>query len=337
MRDWKSFLKADPIPWLLEEDNPSVRYFVLTDILGLTHRDKRVAAAKKSIMEKGIVPKILAGQKDGGYWEEPGDFYVRTKYKGTVWQLITLAELGADGRDPRIRQACDFVLECSQDRTSGGFAYRGGRQSGGQHGAVIPCLTGNMVWSLIRLGRLSEAGVQRGIDWITTHARFDDGETRAPKCWPYDKREPCWGKHTCHSAAAKILKALAEIPDGERSSDVRGVLDEATEHFLRHHICKRSHDTTRAVKPKWEKFGFPTMWDGDALEVFGILARLGCRDPRMKDAADLIVSKQEGQGRWLLENTYNGKFRVNIEKRDRPSKWVTTLALRALQDWAGAG
>jgi hypothetical protein len=333
MRDWESVLKGDPVPWLLEEDNPSVRYFAMVDILGLGQKDKRVAAARKAIMMQGIVPKILAGQKEGGYWEEPEDFYIRTKYKGTVWQLLILAELGADGRDPRIRKACDFVLEFSQDRQSGGFAYLGSRGAGGYHSAVIPCLTGNMVWSLIRLGRLNDDRVQRGIDWITAHARFDDGESRAPKCWPYDKREPCWGKHTCHSAVAKFLKALAEIPAGERSAEVRRTIDGATDYFLSHHIYKRSHDLTRALKPKWLKLGFPTMWDGDALEVFEILARLDCRDPRMQAAADLIFSKQDAQGRWTLENTYNGKFRINIETKDRPSKWVTLLALRALKSW----
>ncbi len=333
MKDWISALRADAVPWLLEEDNPSVRYFALVDILGLSRKDKRVAAARKSTMERGIVSKILSGQKEGGYWEEPEDFYIRTKYRGTVWQLIILAELGADGRDPRIRKAGDFVLEYSQDRQSGGFAYRGTGGAGGYHSAVIPCLTGNMVWSLIRLGRLNDPGVRQGIDWITRFARFDDGENPAPQGWPYERWEQCWGKHTCHSAAAKFLKALAEIPEGERSADVRRTIAGATDYFLRHHIFKRSHDLTKALNPKWTMVGFPTMWDGDALEVFGTLARLGCRDPRMRAAADLIVSKQDAQGRWPLENTYNGKFRANIEKKGRPSKWVTLLAVRALKNW----
>jgi hypothetical protein len=31
--DWKSVLKAAPVDWLLETDNPSVRYFTLSQIL----------------------------------------------------------------------------------------------------------------------------------------------------------------------------------------------------------------------------------------------------------------------------------------------------------------
>lgn len=33
MNNFKSVLKADPINWLFEKDNPSVRYFTLRDIL----------------------------------------------------------------------------------------------------------------------------------------------------------------------------------------------------------------------------------------------------------------------------------------------------------------
>jgi hypothetical protein len=331
MSDWKSILKANPLPWLLEEDNPSVRYLTLVDLLGLPSRNQRVTAARKAIMEKGAVPKILSKQREGGYWEKREDFYIRTKYKGTVWQLIILAELAADARNHRIRSACDFVLENSQDRQSGGFAYLGGPSGGGYHSGVIPCLTGNMVWSLIRLGYLDDPRVGRGIEWITTYARFDDGIVRAPKGWPYEKRESCWGKHTCHSAAVKLIKALAEIPEGQRSSEVRQTIEAGAEYFLAHHVYKRSHDLSRVVKPKWAKFGFPTMWDGDGLEVFEILTRLGYRDPRMKEAAEFILSKQDAQGRWLLENTYNGRFQVDIEKKGKTSKWVTLTALKALK------
>jgi len=325
--------KADPIPWLLEEENPSVRYFTLIDLLAVPPTDRRVRAARKAVMEKGIVPRILAGQKKGGYWEKAEDFYQRTKYRGTVWQLIILASLGADGADPRVRRACEFVLRASQDRQSGGFSYVGTPRGGGQHGGVIPCLTGNMVWSLVRFGLLADPRVERGIEWLTTYARFDDADGAAPKGWPYDNRENCWGKHTCHSAAAKILKALAAIPGKKRTAAVRRTIEAAAEYFLKHHIHKRSRDLSKPVKPKWTKLEFPLMWDGNVLEVFGILAGLGYRDSRMRDAAELILSKRDEHGRWLLENTYNGKFRVDIEKKGKPSKWVTLQAIKALEDY----
>jgi len=145
INDWESFLKADPTHWLLEKDNPSVRYFTLTDILDMPPDSPDTTDVRREIMETGVVPRILAKQEDGGYWGVPEDFYIRSKYKGTVWQLIVLAELGADGSDERIHKACEFILENSQDRSSGGFSIQGTPKNGGNHSAVIPCLTGNMV------------------------------------------------------------------------------------------------------------------------------------------------------------------------------------------------
>ena len=124
MNDWKSVLKADQTDWLLERDNPSVRCFTLTDILELSERDPEVMKAKREIMKVGVVPRILSKQKNAGNWEAPENFYIRSKYKGTVWQLIILAELGADGKDERIRKACEFILENSQDLVSGGFSCK---------------------------------------------------------------------------------------------------------------------------------------------------------------------------------------------------------------------
>ena len=109
MSDWKSVLKADPTDWLLEKANPSVRYFALSQILDKPRSSSEVQEAKKEIMVDGVVPKILAKQNDGGYWEAPDKFYT-AKYKGTVWQLIIIAELGADGLDARVKKACEDEL-----------------------------------------------------------------------------------------------------------------------------------------------------------------------------------------------------------------------------------
>jgi hypothetical protein len=328
---WKSILKADPMDWLLEPDNPPVRYFTLIDILKRSENDPEVKEANEAIMSTEVVLKILSRQEDAGKWVVPEDFYIRSKYKGTVWQLIILAELGVDGKDERVRKACEFILANSQDRESGGFSYRRSETGGGWHEGVLPCLTGNMVWSLIRLGYLEDSRVQRGIDCIVKYQRFDDGSKEAPEGWPYDKREKCWGTHTCHMGVVKALKALAEIPIDKRSQDVESTVRNGAEYLLAHHIHKRSHDLKRVSKPEWLKFGFPLMWNTDVLEISGILTRLGYKDERMQEALDLVISKQDSQGRWKLESTFNGRLLVNIEQKGKPSKWITLNALRILE------
>jgi hypothetical protein len=333
--DWKSVLKADPVNWLLEEDNPSVRYFTLWQILGKPQNSSEVQAAKKEIMLTGVVPKILAKQHEDGFWEAPERFYT-AKYKGTVWQLIILSELGADGNDARVKKACEFILANSQDRKSGGFsAWLSVKVGGGRYSGVLPCLTGNIVCSLIRLGYLDDPRVKRGIEWIVKYQRFDDGEAYPPKIWPYEKATSCFGKHSCHMGVVKSLKALAEIPAERRSTTVVNTIERGVEYLLKHHIYKRSHDLSRVSKPGWLRFGFPLMYQTDVLEISGILTKLGCRDERMQEAVDLVLSKQDEQGRWKLESTFNGRFQTNIEQKGESSKWVTLNALRVLKRFYG--
>jgi hypothetical protein len=55
----------------------------------------------------------------------------------------------------------------------------------------------------------------------------------------------------------------------------------------------------------------------------------------MQEAIDIVVSKQDNEGRWILENTFNGRYQVNIEKKGEPSKWITLNALRTLKRFYG--
>jgi hypothetical protein len=334
MESWKSWLSADPTEWLLEKNNPSVRYFTLRDLLEKPSTDPEVKEVKQDIIKTGVVPAILAKQKKEGYWEEPERFYA-AKYKGTVWQLMILAELGVDENNDNVRKACEFILVSAQDFESGGFAYSSSTKTGGgRHSEVVPCLTGNMVWSLIRLGYLGDPRLQQGIKWITTYQRFDDGIIEVPRGWPYDRlKTGCLGRHTCHMGAVKTLKALAEIPEKKRSDAVKQTIEKGVEYLLLHHVYKSSHNLNRVPKPGWLKFGFPLMYQTDALEILRILTQLGYKDERMQEAIDVVISKQDDKGRWMLENTFNGRYQVNIEQKEKPSKWITLHALQVLKQW----
>ena len=108
---WMGRIQADPLPWLLEPDpaNPGVRYFALRDLLDRAADEPEVVAAQAAIMATGPVPAILAAQAPEGYWAKPGTGY-SPKYRATSWQIIFLAELGADPADERVRRGCDISL-----------------------------------------------------------------------------------------------------------------------------------------------------------------------------------------------------------------------------------
>lgn len=170
------FPENKTVDWLLEPENPSVRFFTLTELLGKPGTDAEVMTARSDIMSQGPVPEILKHQHPEGYWGTGKDFYT-SKYKGTVWQLMILAELEADGNTEAIRNACEFILSHSQDLESGGFAYQESvKTGGGRHSGVIPCLTGNVLWVLLKFGNEKDKRVQKAIEWVNIYQRFDDGK-----------------------------------------------------------------------------------------------------------------------------------------------------------------
>jgi prenyltransferase beta subunit len=326
-------LPSNPLAWLLEKENPSVRYFTLRDLLKKDETEPEVIEARHSIMTSGIVPAILARQEGGGYWGQPEQFYT-DKYKGTIWQMLILAELAADGNDPRIKKMLEFILTNSQERNEGGFSYRRSEKlGGGLASGVVPCLTGNMVFSLVRLGYLEDEKTQKAINWICRYQRADDGIDKAPEGEPYDRYEMCWGKHSCHMGVVKSLKALAEIPEEKRSEELKSKIEELAEYLLAHRIHKKSHDQDKVSRPGWLRLGFPLMYQTDILEILGILRSLGYRDPRMDEALEMLKSKQTKNGRWKLENSFNGRMIKNIETKGTESKWVTLKSLNILKEY----
>jgi hypothetical protein len=91
------------------------------------------------------------------------------------------------------------------------------------------------------------------------------------------------------SRSLKTLKAVAEIPEKQRSNAVKQTIKNGAEYFLIHHVFKSSHNLTRVPKPGWLKFGFPLMYQTDVLEILGILTKLGYNDKRMREAIDLMI------------------------------------------------
>jgi hypothetical protein len=124
----------------------------------------------------------------------------------------------------------------------------------------------------------------------------------------------CYGRHACFMGVVKGLKALAAIPVDRRSAAVQRTIDGGVEFLLQHILYKRSHDLSRVAKPGWSRFGFPRMYQTDVLEIALLLLRLGCRDERMQEAVALVRSRGGPDGRWALQDTFNGRFQVDVEQ-----------------------
>jgi hypothetical protein len=319
MEGWRSLLRADPTPWLLGSDDALIRYRTLVDLMDRFPGDPRAVQAMDEAMSSGPIQKILARQAEGGHWGKEEHFYQRSKYKGTVWNVILLAELGARPEDPRIGRACDFLCRWAQG-PSGGFTYKGGPEGGVK--ASLPCLTANLVCSLTRLGFGNGTAVLRARDYIAHVYDGEGGRERYHRC------------PACRSGKVKVLKALAELPEGGRSEaeeKAAATLSEAVLADCLPSVVPR----TAPARPEWQQLGYPHMWDTDILEMLDVLAKLDKWDERMRPALEIILSKQDDEGRWTMERSFNRRFLTSIERDGEPSRWVTLRALTLLKRLPG--
>jgi hypothetical protein len=335
---WADEIRGDGLQWLLEKDqaNPGPRLFALTDLCELAPDDPQVVAARKSVMKHGPVPALFDAQDPEGYWIEPGPGY-RPKYKSTVWSIILLAMLGADGGDPRAQLAGDYILDHAIAKT-GAFSISGAPST------AIYCLNGNLIAALYDLGWGDDPRLQQAIEWL---ARVTTGEGVAAV---EEKEAPlryykggvtgptfqCGGNQalSCAWGALKTMLAFSRIPEAARSELVTKAIEVGIEFLFSRDPAAADYPMGWSEKPNrsWWKFGFPIFYITDMLQTLEVLCAFGYGgDSRLEAAYRLLLEKQDDEGRWPLEYSYKGKTIVDIEQKGKPSKWVTLRALRVLK------
>ncbi len=333
-------LNGDPTDWLLGEDNPSVRFFTLTELLERPSNDPQVIAARQAIMTTGPVPTILAEQHPHGYWVEPGHGY-GPKYRSTVWSVIYLAQLGANGTDPRVRAGCEYVLTHT-------LASTGAFSGTGTPMGAIHCLNGNLCAALLDLGWLGDERLDRALEWEarailgegiapagdkSTPLRYYSGTTGPGFACGANNKLPCaWG-------AVKAMLAFAKLPEPARTPLIRRAIEAGLDFLLSRDPAVADYPMGWNDKPSgnWRKFGFPLFYVTDTLQNLEVLMRFGlAADPRLRAAIALVRSQQDAQGRWALRYHYTGKTWIDPEEKGQPSKWVTLRALRVLKRVAQA-
>jgi len=71
--------------WLLEDEQPAIRYLVLTQLVGSPQTDPEVQSARKAIPVRGWAADLLARQECGGWRVCGGNLYRFTHPIAVVW------------------------------------------------------------------------------------------------------------------------------------------------------------------------------------------------------------------------------------------------------------
>jgi hypothetical protein len=327
-------IRTSVFEWLLDQTQPGVRYLALRNLLRLSEADPELQAACRTAHSHGPIAAILAEMHPDGYWAEPGAGYY-PKYRGSVWSIICLAQLGARiDQDPRIEKAAAYLLDATLSPT-GQFSVNGAPSG------TADCLQGNLCWALLELG-LDPARLETAFDWL---ARSNTGEGVAPRS---DKNAPvryyagkCGPLFACGSnnnlpcawGGIKAMLAFGRLPPAYHTPQISQAIKAGIDFFLGVDPATAAYPNGWADKPSgnWWKFGFPVFYVSDLLQLVETLQLNGCgNDPRLAHALALIRQKQDAQGRWLLEYDYAGKTWLEWGGKKQANPWVSLRALSAL-------
>lgn len=323
----------------MEENEPSSRFFTLTELIGLDMHDESVRRAREEIGREGWAARIFAKQKEGMYWENKESSYV-PKFTSTGWQLAVLADLGVTSDDQRFAKAAEYYLDL-HNVESGGFSMRPRDQKPFEPHV---CNTGNMVRALAKAGYAKDDRVVKAMNWLVSKQLSDSAWNCAPS-----------GKHGSFLATVEPMWALSEMNKHHSREDWKRAASNASEFVLRHRLYKSDRDDS-VVLFDFLKIHYPTHYCYDFLHGLRVLSELGVpRDERMEDALRLLRAKQLVDGRWPLEGVYRGWRRshpmhgtetvsrpeerelvtegwgkdhtLQIEEAGQPSKWITLQSL----------
>lgn len=301
MDTWKTRLNDDPTAWLLEPESPSVRYWTLIDILDRLADDVEVRLARAAIVQLPLVRELRARQHRDGHWGN--DAAKPYTADGTLGVLSVLHTLGVPP-DERTSAGCDAFLRYCQHE-DGGFSMVKTRRSG-----IFPCTTGEHLPMLVYFGMIDDPRLRRAFEFVVADMSTED----ALDCGRYQHRDCLWG-------AIAALNGLAALPDDLRSPRIKRVVRRLARAML-----DADYDFAGEHK-RWLTFGVPRAWD--LLSALRTLAAHGfSRDARFKPLLEQFLSQQDEHGRWRCSSVSRA---WPLEKRNRPSKWVTLDALRLLK------
>jgi hypothetical protein len=306
--------------WLLDSD-PAIRWQVLRDLADAPA--DVVAAERARVATEGWGARLLALHGEDGQWEGGALFPARwfesasgerppgQPWTATAYSLVALHDFGVDPDADQVRRAVAQVREhCRWEHAGQPFFS----------GEVEPCINGMVV----TLGAYFDQNVEGVVARLVTEQLEDGG-------WNCEAENG--SVRSSFHTTIRVLEGLLVHERATGGSAESIAARRRGEDYLLERRLLRRKSTGDVIDPAWLQFSFPTRWHYDVLRGLEYFRAAGDPpDPRVREAIDLLRSKQQPDGTWLLENTHPGAVHFALEDGDgRPSRWNTLRALRVLR------
>jgi hypothetical protein len=308
-------LDGHVVDWLLEENQPSVRYHTLIALLGRRRNDPEVREAYAKISKKGWAFDILNLQKPEGHWQSKRSLY-RPKYTATNWMALILSDLGLTKDNQQIRKAADLFIEQWLAIPSATNIFND-----------EVCIVGNTARMLTRFGYEDDPRVRKLFDRLVEDQKEDGGW----HCFESFKGTlDCW----------EALAAFAALPKSKLTRKIKNAIERGAEFYLE----RRLFDDGEKKYLPWFRFHYPTHYYYDVLVGLDVITRLGyAGDRRLRAALEILRQKRREDGTWIIDKVHpdvgvGAQYRLRkkvspfaLEEAGKSSKWITLTALRVLK------
>lgn len=307
------------LEWLLEEDQPSVRYLTLTRLLGKPDDDPEARESRAAIPKKGWAADILSRQDPEGWWVRKDKLY-SPKYLSSNWMLLVLADLGITREDPRIRKAAGAWMKRFA-KEDGGFGMDGSKSS-------HLCVVGNTARALVQFGYADHPTVAKAFGWMEKNRSHLGGWS----CFGSGRNLDSW----------EPMSAFAVYPKPKWTAAMQRAVEAGAEFFLERELHKQGDH----YEP-WYRFHYPVHYYYDLLVGMDFMTALGYgEDPRLAHALAVLREKRRDDGRWNLDAVHpdlegataewyakhpkDAPTPFALEKVGEPSKMITLRAMQVL-------
>ncbi|ALV41641.1 hypothetical protein AU252_11155 [Pseudarthrobacter sulfonivorans] len=304
----------DVLNWLLDSD-PAIRWQVLGDLADAPANE--ISAERHRVATHGWGVRLLQlqgtdGQWDGGtYWPANDDDPNSQPWTATTYSLLLLRDFGLDPASREARHAITLVRDNSR--------WEAGKQLFFE-GEIEPCINGMAVALGAYFGENVDAVVERlGRDQLADGGWNCEAERGSRRS----------SFHTTICVLEGLLEHERSTGGTSQSRQARRLAEE----YLLERVLLRRKSTGEMISPDWLQFSYPTRWYYDVLRGLDYFRATGRNpDERMSEAVDVVRSKQQPNGTWLLENTHPGRVHFALEAGDgQPSRWNTLRALRVFK------
>jgi len=301
------------LDWLLDSD-PAIRWQAMRDLTEATAAE--VATERARVASEGWGAQLLALRRDDGNWDigKPDVEWIN---------LLALHRLRDMGLDPDSKQAKSAIDPVRDMRWHNPWAEWDGERV--FDGEVEPCINGRIVC----VGSYFGVDVHRVVERLL-------GEQMADGGWNCEQENG--STRGSFSTSINVLEGLLEFERATGGSAEISAVRERGHEFLLERQMLRRRSTGEIADPKFTSFLFPPGWHYDVLRGLDYFrAADESPEPRMAEAIELVRSKRQDDGRWLLDWSMPSHVILRApEALEAPSRWNTLRALRVLRWWDAA-